>query len=373
MTRHFPWALTIAFLFIIMFPAALFAAAPVTPFGLCIETPEGIQCADTSPATTNPNIIAPKTVNPQNFHPGHYMFVGRGDGISSFDAIKGNPDFIGVKKVYLWKDLEVGENVYDFSKIESDLSYLQSIGKRLWVELTITEWNPALSPNTPRYMWSRSEFGGSAPYYSAFQKTKGTSAWRALIWNTNVQNKLIAFYAALGNRFNTEAYFEGVNLGETSIEDGPGWSPSAVENAFKAISIGGRKAFPSKTVVLQPNWGPPDPVMMRQWLTTNGIGFGIPDVVLDDRTITQVFPDFIKYHIEVPTGTDVQWDNYERYSSALGRNFTSAEILDGTVKGANPWYMFWEKRDPYFIRDVIPAVRNYGPLPAAKAFYNSLN
>src|SRR3989344_7798001 len=51
--------------------------------------------------------------NPANFHPGYYMLVGYNAGKADFDMIKNNPDFVGVKKVYIWKNIETAENVYD--------------------------------------------------------------------------------------------------------------------------------------------------------------------------------------------------------------------------------------------------------------------
>ncbi len=351
------------------------AAPPSAPIGLCIEHVDGTVCAapaTTSGSTSGVNNLAPKSVNPANFHPGYYMFVGPKDGIAAFNSIKDHQDFVGVKKVYIWKELEIAENVYDFSQIENDLSYLQSIGKRLWIELTIAAWNPNSGPNTPRYMDKDPKYGGNNTPYGAFQMTAGKSAWRTIIWNANTQGRLISLYTALGKRFNNEPYFEGIALGETSIEMGPGWSATNVEAAFKAMSLGAKKAFPDKVVLLQPNFGPPDPSAMRQWLADNGIGIGIPDLVLTSKNINLIYTDFIKHHNAVPTALDVQWDNYERCCNSQGLNFTSAELLAAGATGANPWYMFWEKRESYFSRDVVPATHQYGPLPAATIFYNSI-
>ena len=247
------------------------------------------------------------------------------------------------------------------------------MGKRLWLEVTITKWSPNWGPNTPKYMWSQSKYGGKDPkYYGSFQYKPGESAWRAIIWNNNVSDRLVALYAALGKRFNDEPNFEGINVGETSLEAGPGWTSDGVEAAFKKMALGAKKAFPDKLVFLQPNFGPPDPATLSQWLADNGIGIGTPDITLNDYSYKTLYPIFIRYHDEVHTAPDVQWDNYERYSKTLRRNYTSAELLDEAVKNTNPWYMFWEKRDPYFTRDVIPAIRSYGPLPAARDYYNSL-
>lgn len=360
-------------------PGIALATVPATPTGLCIQSTSGTQCAANPVATTTTNVAAPTSVNPNNFHPGYYMIVGPNDGINAFNVIANNPDFVGVKKYYNWRNLEPQEGVYDFSQIESDLAYLQSIGKRLFPEIQITNWDTAGPPETPSYMWSDSKYGGNLPYYGAFQYT-ATSPWRAIIWNANVQSKLDALYAALGQRFDGEPYFEGINLGETSMEAGPGFSSAGVENAFKTMSLAAKNAFPDKVVFLQVNFGAFDLSAMRQWLSANGIGFGAPDTfgspdttLLTLNTTSGEWYDYNQYHSVVPTERDVQWDNYTRCCDASGNNFTAAEILDFAVQAANPWYMFWVKRDDFFTPDVVPAINNYGPLPAARDFYNSLN
>ena len=123
--------------------------------------------------------------------------VGQNDGRDAFDSIKNNPDFLGVKKVYLWKNIETAENVYNFSEIEQDLAYLQSIGKRLWLEIGYTEWNGTVSPRVPYYMWNDSKYGGNPGRHGAYQAPSYGSApkpedpWYAVIWNTNVQGRFV--------------------------------------------------------------------------------------------------------------------------------------------------------------------------------------
>ncbi len=382
-TKHLKNArLALSALLGLMMSMAIQAAPPSAPGGLCITNSSGqVTCPQGNSVSatgggngaTSTGIIAPSRIaDPRNnFHPGYYMLVGARDGVETFNIIKNNPDFLGVKKIYAWTDIEKAEGVYDFSQIEQDLAYLQSIGKRLWINPEYTQWGSSSPPRVPSYMWKDPKYGGQAPYYGAYQNPVGTGAWRPVIWNTYVQSRLVAFYTALGKRFNNEPYIEGITLGETSMPVGPGYTAGGVENAFKSIALATKNAFPNKVIFSYPNWGPPDPVLFSQWLAANGIGLGEPDVVINPSN-PEVYALEKTYHNVIPTGPDVQWDNYERCCNASGINFTSAEILDWTVNTTNPWYMMWEHREPYFTKDVIPAIHNYGPLPAARDFYNTL-
>lgn len=381
MTRHHQYFLAFAFLFTTSFSAVSFAAAPVVPGGLCIETPEGIQCAVAAPVVASPTIIAPKTVNPQNFHPGNYMAVGLTEGAFSFDRIKGNPDFVGVKKYYTWKNLEPAEGQYDFSQMASDLAYLQSIGKRLWIEIRWTTFNSAYGPETPTYMWRNSKYGCDSANYGNYSRSVQQGGWLLCAWNANVQARVAALFNALGSRFNAEPYFEGLDVGETSTGY-PGdtnaavWGYSATNeaNAFKANALAAKRAFPSKTVIQQINYAAFDLTEFAAWLVSNGVGLGAPDTQPQRPTnsiMTVAYPLLLKYHDAVPVAPEVQWSNYLDSTTAAGDSNIAETLLKGAIKYTNPHYLFWENRDPYMIDMVIPSVRNYGMLPAAKAFYDS--
>ena len=57
---------------------------------------------------------------------------------TTFGIIADNPDFVGVKKTYPWRNIEPAKDSYNFSEIEGDLAYLQKVGKKLWIEIKFT-------------------------------------------------------------------------------------------------------------------------------------------------------------------------------------------------------------------------------------------
>lgn len=362
----------------ILFSTPLLAAPPAAPTGLCLQTTEGTQCAedDTTPSSPS-NIIAPKKVNTNNFHPGHYIRVGDKESVTRINQVLDVPGFVGLKKGYVWRDIESSEGVYDFSQIESDLAYLKSVGKQLWIVIQDTEWSTSNQPKVPAYMWTNSKYGCDPKYYGTYQRSAQQGGWLPCIWNENVLARYKALYAALGKRFNKEPNFEGMNLGETSTGSTDwGYTKEKEKDAFYAKALALKQAFPDKSVTQMMNYATFDLTAFADWLSANGIGIAGPDVHLMPEKInlqTNVYPLYVKYHSIVPTGPDVQWDNYERYNSLVGRANTAEELLLGAISYTNPWYMFWERRDPYFTDDVIPAIKKHGNLPSAKQFYDSKN
>jgi hypothetical protein len=363
---------------------AALAAPPSAPTNICIEHSDEVQCTTSiTPAGSTGgtrNIIAPKSVNPDKFHPGFYLSVGLSQETPSaaFSILIDNPIFTGGKRIYAWKDIEPSEGKYDFSKIEQDLTYLKSIGKRLWIQVFYTQFNGDLSPLTPSYMWKNSTYGCGPQYYGSYERSAQTGGWIPCFWNNNVNSKLRALYTALGNRFNKEEYLEGISLDETAIDTSaakniPGYSPAIVYAAFKENALATKQAFPDKVVIQQINYAPYDLVDYSSWLIQKQIGIGSPDVILHNTTLTgTIYPQYSTYHNDVPTGPDVQWSNYEQNNPETGRSYNAEEILTGMINISNPWYMFWIKREPYFSNDVLPTLIKYGNLPAAKAFYDSM-
>ena len=389
MTRYF---LCLLFSVLIISPLTTIAAAPPAPVGLCVQAQEGVtQCAvddpvpvatpipEPVPASTS-NAAAPKGVNPKNFNPGHYLSAGAGNGSPAvvFSDIAGRPNFIGGKRIYTWRSLEPTRGNYDFSRIEADLKYLQSINKRLWIQIGYTQFNGAGLPNTPEYMWRNSSFGCGPENYGTYKRQAQNGGWIPCYWNTNFKSRFEALVNALGARFNGEPFFEGISVGETAIDTAaarlqPGYSISAAENAFKQRSRAVQNAFPDKVTMQMINFAAFDLVSFSSWLANNNIAIGSPDIILHNTLLTDItYPQYLKHHNTVPTGPDVQWDNYTRPKPGAGRSYTAEELLLGAIKGTNPWYMFWQKREPYFSNELLPAISKHGQLPAAKRFYDSI-
>ena len=318
---------------------------------------------------------------PPNPHYGHWVYLS-GDITWTLNLIADNPNFIGIKKVYMWKDVETSEGVYDFSEIISDLAELQAEGKRLWIQLGYIRWGTSVGlPRTPTYQWSNSKYGGNSPYHGVYSRMGIPGAtWAPIIWNSEVQARFEAVFAALGSQFNGEAYIEGTVLDETSVGapilpgETEGYSPAAELAGFKVRVLAAKNAFPDKSVLqminYSVNW---DREAFGAWCLSNSIGIGCPDFAIKDRDLgpgqpfyTVIYPMMKNSHDDVPGGPDCQWANYEKTNPETGTDCTPLELLAAVYDLVDPYYFFWEKREPYFTDDVIPAVNQYPTLPITR-------
>lgn len=345
------------------------AAAPAPPTGLCIASSQGQVCA-----ISTSNKVAPKGVEPQNFHPGYYVTADYRSAASVVGDIMDNPDIVGVKKIYKWVNIEPAEGVYDFSQIESDLAIVAVAGKHLWISIQDTAWNSNNYPQTPKYMWKDPKYGCDSRYYGTYERTVQSGGWLACIWNENFLARRAALYQALGKRFNNELYFEGINIDETSTGQAPseyGWSVDNQRYGFMTNALALKKAFPNKPVMQMINFAPYDLADFSAGLVQNGIGLSGPDVTTKDGPHPTYDLEF-QYHYDAPIGIEVQGSNYTRINQNTGQYNTASDLLQAAKDQINPWYMFWMDRDPYYGNDILPTLETSGPLPAAQEFYNSL-
>lgn len=364
---------------LLIFSPSLAHSALANPDGLCINN---TNCADSN--NSNSSAVTPRAVNANNFHPGFY-FASNYDSITYFDAYKDKEYFVGIKKLYKWRDLEIAEGVYDFSGIQADLAHAESIHKQLWIAISVTEYNGRVRPKTPPYMWNDPKYGCGPEFYGAYKRSVQNDGWLPCSWNEHVHERLVALYQALGALLNNEPHFEGINIDETStgkpLDTSLGWSSVKELAAFKATALAVKNAFPDKTVLQMINYASFDVIEFANWLVNNGIGTSGPDVHLGEENKEflnkVIYPFHFANHNHVPTGIEVQHDNYTRYGQ------TPEIILGGTIERINPWYMFWHNReanlskgeDParFFTHGVIPLLNEYGQhLPAAEKFYRSM-
>lgn len=272
----------------ILLPAAAIAVPPPPPTGLCISTGAGSGCAPalvaSPPANNNNNNSTPvPTGDAVKWHPGHYMLVYLGAPQSDFNIMLNEPNIKGVQVRYFWSDLEPQRGQYDFSKIESDLAYLQANGKRLVAMIMERSFTLRKSP-VPIYLQTNPLYnGGVSP-------TKNGTIAR--LWEPPVMDRLIALYQALGKRFNGEAYFEAITIPETAPgfrgNTPPGYTPSKWATEIKRAMTALKSAFPNTVILQSANslGGSKEIPGIIDHAFSLGIGIQGPDLYVDPNKIT---------------------------------------------------------------------------------------
>ena len=155
------------------------------------------------------------------WHPGHYYAImssgkNKPDYLQQvYSEMKATPALRGMQVRYSWAELEKSYGVYDFTSIEQRLSELTAQNKRLIILLELKSWGTD-TDLVPNYVTND-------PIYEqgVFAFSKDGSATitghNIKLWNSKVRARLAALISALGKRFNSHEYFEGIGLTETSL------------------------------------------------------------------------------------------------------------------------------------------------------------
>lgn len=321
-----------------------------------IGVPCGALAAD-GPATA-------LVTNGVKWHPGHYYtLMGSGKHNPQYVAqvyseLKATPALRGVQVRYEWPDLEPAEGRYDFAAIEQALAELAAHNKRLIILLQTKSFNPQILP-VPDYM-KTDQYEGGTFVFGTFGK--GVPRGHNLkLWNPQVHDRLVALMSALGQRFNSHPYFEGIGFPETAMgEPLTALSSLQVDKFYDnllSVQRQMRLAFPNTMTFQFTNYPRPMLQSFVGRLRTMGTALGGPDTFLDDPGLTFDKPSAPKgiYHYYpalsgiVPLTPSVMQSNYvNTRHDKMGRTPTIAELLSFARDRLKANYIFWTRAPDYY-------------------------
>ena len=275
--------------------------------------------------------------------------------------------FVGAQIMYAWAQLEPAKDRYDFSTIREDYLYLQSKGKRLFIQLQDATFDPR-NKGVPDYLLGKDYQGGVERQLEDDGQHFG---WVAKRWNPPVQERFASLLSALGKEF--DGKIEGINLQETAVgvtaDSAPSFSPSLYAESLKANMLAMKKAFPRSTTMQYANFMP------GEWLPWDdkgflrsiygygekiGVGLGAPDLMPSRKgQLNHALALMHEKHYQVPLGIAVQDGNYVGQTNStevVSKRKNIVPILHSfALDFLRVNYMFWSNQSPYFEEDVLPA------------------
>ena len=204
--------------------------------------------------------MAVGTANAQGmkWHPGHYVMFAMGDSqaqhLANMNEIANDTVIQGVQIRILWSTLEKSKGVYDFSSIDAYLKKLKSlpVPKRLVVRIQDRKFGTtSTSGIVPSYLLTESIYNGGL--------TRTKTGYAARLWEQPVMDRLIALYKAIGARYDSDPYFEGIASSETTLslidnQWPAGYTHQALMTQFKRLVSSVRPAMPQSNLFLYTNW-----------------------------------------------------------------------------------------------------------------------
>src|SRR5688500_3260054 len=132
----------------------------------------------------------------------HYVFFGQDrEKIRSAASFLETKALEGAQVTYSWRQLEPEQDRYDFSLVRDDLAFLDSKGKRLFIQLQDVTFS-ASRINVPRYLLGDPRYNGGADrQYEVRGEDEERAAhagWMSRRWDPAVQERFHKLLFALG-------------------------------------------------------------------------------------------------------------------------------------------------------------------------------
>lgn len=309
--------------------------------------------------------------------PKNYVFFGSDRQRISEPGFLENTQIVGAQLKYSWRELEPERDQYDLQPLLDDLEYLESRGKRLFVQLQDVSFSERVL--VPEYLLTDPEFDGGVARKYDYQGDDESKAqfdgWVARRWDPAVQARLGKLLRVLGQEL--DGRIEGLNLAETSIGFGesgklhpPGFTYESYVDGVKAIMTSAREAFSKSCVIQYANFMP------GEWLPWTdhgylkaiyahaesiGVGVGGPDL-LPHRKGQQnhSYPLIAVRDSTIPAGIAVQDGNLEDRNADTGERVTVDELYRFAKDQLQVDYIFWGTQEPYYSEEVLPYVHSLG-------------
>jgi hypothetical protein len=290
--------------------------------------------------------------------PRHFLFLG-GSPVEEAGPVLADPALEGVQIVYNWRQLEPGEGVYDFSRIERDLAGAQARGKVLWVQLQDRFFRPQ-DRLVPDYILNEPIYGGglARQFDNPGEGREPGSGWTAMQWNPHVRSRFQALITALAQAF--DGRIAGINLPETAFDpmddsDG-GFACDAYFAAELENTLHARRQFARTPVVRYVNFFPCEWNNDRRYMerffdaaVSHGIGLGGPDIVpWRQGQMRNSYPFFHRLNRQLPlVAMAVQEPTLTYTDPATGKGFTRQDFITFGRDYLGVDIIFWSASAPW--------------------------
>jgi len=302
----------------------------------------------------------------------HYLFFNRDRERISDASFLGTKALEGAQLKYRWRELEQGKDGYDFSAIRQDLIFLNSKGKKLFIQLQDVSFDPTIV-NVPQYLLNDARYnGGAEKQYSIKDDDEARAlpeGWVGRRWDPAVQERFHKLLFALGKEFDGKA--EGINLAETAVSFGESgqlfprdFTPAIYRDAILTNMTVLKRAFPKSVTMQYANFMPgewlpgKDQSYLRSVYQRAGelrVGVGGPDLLpYKPGQMNHSYPLIRECAGRVPTGIAVQDGNYEHKNPKTAQPVTISELVGFATEYLKVNYIFWCTQEPYYSRELIP-------------------
>lgn len=282
------------------------------------------------------------------------------DDLRTLDKLLQREDIDGAQVVYDWRSLEKAKDSYDFSRIQRDLDYLDSLHKKLFIQIQDRFFEPS-HRNIPDYLLQEPLYQGGlvAQVDNPGENKPPVAGWVTQQWHAPVRARFQQLLQALAQEFDGRVW--GVNLPETAIDidmkrDKTGFSCDAYFSATLENLGFARQAFKRSQVVQYVNFWPCEWENDHRYMSRlfsfaaqRGIGLGGPDIVPDKKSqMKNAYPFFNRYKGQLKlVAMAVQEPTLSYTNPRTHKPFTKEEFVDYAENYLGADIIFWSTISPW--------------------------
>ena len=322
----------------------------------------GTEALDGLSVAADATAAATATVT-RKYHPGHYITLLRNSDSQGAMASSIQPGVVGLLKHYSWPSLEPAQKTYDFSEIAADLNWAAAHGMRLIVMIedkTFTDEIP-----TPAYL-------------SKYVLKHHWGGYTTLRWKPPVAAAMKALVVALGTRFDSNKWFEGLATQETAVGFpykvlvANGYTAEAYRDMYIDLLTAAAKAMPTSRVFWFMNFIP----VKEEYVGTVaaavaplGVAMGGPDIMPENKhLLRKPYPYYTKFFGKMPLFGQVEGVCYDQLHMTSGyptKYWTMPELYSWALKNLHVNYIFWMRitappePDAYDWLDALPVIAQH--------------
>ena len=329
------------------------------------------QAASDAPRAQTASVVPSEIAGPQ-----HFIFFNLDRERIREANFLDNRAVVGAQLKYTWRELEPERDRYQLQTLVDDLAFLESHGKRLFVQLQDLSFDERL--NVPEYLVNDAEFHGGANRKYSYDEERDVAefdGWVARRWDPAVIDRLGRLFHAIGEQ--VDGRIEGITLAETSIGFGrsdetrpAGYSLDAYAAGIKAIMSAAGNAFPRSEVIQYANFMPgewlpwEDKGYLRgvyQHAAEAGVGVGGPDLMPFRKGQQNHCQKLIRERSsDTVAGLAVQWGNLEEIDPATGEPVTVERLHRFAADELRLEYIFWGTQEPFYSEAILPYLGQLG-------------
>jgi hypothetical protein len=327
----------------------------------------GVDACGAGATTAATDTVTTLATTTRKYHKGHYIALMACCDGQSVMAASMKPGVKGFMKRYRWKDLEPSQGNYNFSELQSDLTWAAGHGMQLIVMVEDKSFRSGTPENPlPSYLakYASGNLGG------------GYTAWR---WNPTVITRFNALVTALGTKFDSNKAFEGIATQETAPSlsgtalSTSGYTPEKYRDSYINILTNAAAKMPTSRVFWFMNFMPGNNGSYLAAIATavapKGVLMGGPDVAPDNKALqTRTYPLYDQFYGKMPMFGQIEGLCYEHLHETSGyktKYWTMTELYNFAKTEMHANYMFWvrmtvpEPADSNDYYDALPVIAQY--------------